>query len=221
MTRLKSRNPAPPRLTPQKRGAKKPFVLGITGSIAMGKSTVARMAARAVRGSVLVDADKVVHQLLDVGGAAVEAVSVAFPASLDHDTQGRPFIDRHALGTEVFAHPERLARLEAELHHRVRSANLRTIRQARLQGSPLVVLEIPLLFETGVEVICDAVWVASAPTFLQRLRALSRVGMTKEKLHAALSRQLPDAVKRRYSHRVVRTGLGQAHAYAQVRAFLA
>ncbi len=190
------------------RTGKKPFVLGITGSIAMGKSTAARMAARAVRGAVLVDADKVVHQLLDVGGAAVEAVAEAFPETLRHDAQGRPYIDRRALGAHVFAHPERLARLEAELHHRVCATNLRTIRQARLQRRPLVVLEIPLLFETGAEVICDEVWVASAPAFLQRQRAMRRPGMTSEKLSAALIRQMPNVKKQRHAHQVIFTGIG-------------
>lgn len=196
------------------------FILGITGSLAMGKSTVARQAARSVRGAVLTDADKVVHQLLDVGGAAVEAVAEIFPAALRHDAANRPYIDRRALGAEVFGHPAQLARLEAELHHRVRAANMKTIRAARLQRRSLVVLEIPLLFETGAETICDEVWVASAPAFLQRQRALRRPGMTPEKLAAALSRQLPDRHKRDRAHEIIRTGLGKAASLRHIRSLL-
>lgn len=197
-----------------------PFVLGITGSLAMGKSTVARQAAHTVRGALLIDADKVVHQLLDVGGAAVDAVAAIFPAALRHDALQRPYIDRHALGGEVFGHPEKLARLEAELHHRVRHRNLAAIRTARLQRRPLVVLEIPLLFETGAEVICDEIWVASAPAFLQRQRALRRSGMNPAKLAAALARQWPDAQKRGHAHEIIRTGLGKAHSLRHIRFLL-
>ena len=199
----------------------RPFVLGITGSMAMGKSTVARMAANGLRGAVRLDSDRVVHELLGPKGAAVAVVGETFPESLRYDAQGRAFIDRKALGTAVFGHPEKLSMLEALLHHRVRASNVKSIRQARLQGRRFVVIEIPLLFETEAEMLCDAVWVASAPAFLQRQRALKRPGMNEAKLHAALARQWPDRDKRARADAVIPTGLGKAYSMRTILSLLA
>ena len=180
------------------------IVIGLTGSLAMGKSTAATMLRRL--GLPLQDADRAVHRLLGPGGAAVGSVAAAFPDSLRNDA-----IDRQALGAQVFGNPAALDRLEGLLHPLVRLETLRFIALKSRQRRPMVVLDIPLLFETGGEALCDAVILVTAPEFLQRQRALRRPGMTPEKLAGIRDRQMPEAQKRRRANFVVQTGLGKGY----------
>lgn len=175
--------------------------IGLTGSIAMGKSTAARLFGRL--GVPVYDADAAIHALLAKGGAGVSPVAKAFAGV---ETNGA--IDRAKLGRAVFADPAALARLEAILHPlaaRARDAFLARHRRSRTKR---VVLDVPLLFETGGERRCDLVVVVSASATIQRQRALARPGMTREKLAGILARQMPDARKRRRGDVVAVTGLG-------------
>ncbi|MBF0252030.1 MAG: dephospho-CoA kinase [Alphaproteobacteria bacterium] len=176
------------------------YVLGLSGSIGMGKSWAARCFRKL--GVPVHDADACVHRLLGPGGAAVRPVADAF-AGVMADDGG---IDRAALGACVFANDELLARLEHILHPRVRADQRRFLAERRREGHALAVLDIPLLYETGAHADVDAVVVMSAPGWLQRQRVLRRPGMTAAKLDAILARQLPDAVKRRAADFVVSTG---------------
>jgi dephospho-CoA kinase len=186
------------------------FVLGLTGSIAMGKSTAAET-FRSLAVPVL-DADLAVHGLLAPGGAAVGAVIRAFPGCED----GRGGVDRRRLGQRVFEDPAALARLEAIVHPLVRAAQRRFLARCAADGEPLAVLDIPLLLETGVERLVDAVAVVSAPALLQRQRALRRPGMSSERLQAIRARQMPDEEKRRRADFVISTGLSRRHAVATI-----
>lgn len=179
------------------------FILGLTGSIAMGKSTAGRQLRRL--GLPLHDADAAVHRLLARGGLAVPLIGKAFPGVVVGGA-----VDRQALGKAVFADPVALRRLEAILHPLVRRATRQFLARQRRRGQRLVVLDIPLLYETGGDKRCDAVAVVSAPLFLQRQRALSRAGMTEEKFTGILARQMPDHEKRRRADFVIPTGLGKA-----------
>ena len=175
-------------------------VIGLTGSIGMGKSTAARLIRS--MGVPVHDADATVHRAMGPQGQAVAAIEAAFPGV------GRGgAIDRAALGALVFADAGRLRRLEAILHPIVRQAERQFLRRQRVLRRPLVVLDIPLLFETGAERRCDAVIVVSAPIFLQAQRVLSRPGMTPERFAAIRAQQLPDVEKRRRADVVIRTGL--------------
>jgi dephospho-CoA kinase len=186
-------------------------IVGLTGSIAMGKSTAAELLKR--DGIPLYDADAEVHRLMASGGAAVKAVLEAFPG-VGSVEQG---IDRQKLGAKVFGDPTALRRLEGILHPRVGRSRKRFLQLWARQRRPVVVLDIPLLFETGGEKTCDAVVVVSAPAFLQRQRALSRRGMTEAKLTGILSQQTPDREKRRRADVVVNTGSGKRAALRQLR----
>ncbi|HTZ79715.1 MAG TPA: dephospho-CoA kinase [Stellaceae bacterium] len=179
------------------------IVLGLTGSLGMGKSTAAAMLRRL--GVPVHDADAEVHRLLGPGGGAVKAVAKAFPATLAGDR-----IDRKALGHLVFDHPRALKRLEAILHPMVQAAERRFLARSRRRGVPVAVLDIPLLFETKGERRCDGVIVVSAPPAVQRQRVLRRPGMTAERFASVLARQMPDGEKRRRADWVVPTGLGKA-----------
>lgn len=180
------------------------IILGLTGSVGMGKSTAAAMLRR-LRVPVH-DSDAAVHRLLAPGGAAVAAVGKVFP-----EARGRNGgIDRAALGRRVFADPAALARLERILHPLVRQSQRRFLAQARARRLLLVVLDIPLLYETGGERGCDKVMVVSAPPYLQRARVMARPRMSEERFRAILRQQLPDSVKRRRADFVVPTGLGRA-----------
>ncbi|MEM7119912.1 MAG: dephospho-CoA kinase [Pseudomonadota bacterium] len=183
------------------------FVLGLTGSIGMGKSTAAAMFRR--QGAAVHDADAVVHALLGPGGAAVVPVAAAFDGVVEGVGQ-TAHIDRKALGAQVFDDGEALTRLEKILHPMVREAEDRFLRLMTRRGDHLVVLDIPLLFETGAQVRCDAVAVVSAPAFVQEARVLSRPGMTPERLADIRARQMPDTEKRRRADFVLPTGLGKA-----------
>ncbi|NIA71713.1 dephospho-CoA kinase [Pelagibius litoralis] len=189
------------------------LVIGLTGSIGMGKSTAVAMLRRL--GLPVHDADAAVHRLMAKGGAAVAAVEAAFPGVV---VEGA--VDRARLASKVLGDPAALSRLEAILHPLARaSARAFLAQQARLQR-PLAVLDIPLLFETGGEKICDAVIVVSAPAATQRARVMARPGMTEERFQAILAQQMPDAEKRRRADFVVQSGLNKAHALQQLRSIV-
>ena len=179
-------------------------VLGLTGSIGMGKTTVAN--ALRTAGAAVYDADAAVHRLLAPGGAAVAPVLARFPDAATGEGPGRA-VDRGALGATVFADPEALAELEAILHPLVRAGERQFLATSQRRGCRLAVLDMPLLFETGGEARCDATLVVSAPAFVQHARVLGRARMTEERLAAILARQMPDGEKRRRADFVVRTGL--------------
>jgi dephospho-CoA kinase len=184
------------------------IVLGLTGSIGMGKSTAAAMLRRL--GVPVHDADATVHRLLGPGGGAVAPVARAFPGGAIEDARtGRTRIDRAALGRLVFADSAALHRLEAILHPLVRADERRFRRRMQARHVPLIVLDIPLLFESGGDRRCDATLVVTAPARIQRARVMARQGMTEERFAAILAKQMPDAEKRRRADFVVQTGLGR------------
>jgi dephospho-CoA kinase len=190
----------------------KPFVIGLTGSIGMGKSQTAALFA--AEGIPVHDADAAIHRLYAKGGAAVGKIAGTFPAVVKAGA-----VDRAALAAEVAANPKALAGLEALVHPLV--AQDRANFLAAHKDAPIVLLDIPLLFETGAEAGIDALVVASAPSEVQRARVLARPGMTPEKFEGLLTRQLPDAQKRGKADFVIVTDQGVAHAQAQVRLVLA
>lgn len=183
------------------------WILGLTGSIGMGKSATARM-FRAL-GVPVHDADAAVHALYR--GAAVEPVEAEFPGVARDGA-----IDRAALGARVLGDAAAMARLEAIVHPLVHGEEQAFLARARAAGARLVVLDIPLLFEAGGAARTDAVAVVSAPKDVQRARVLARQGMTAEKFEAILAKQMPDADKRRRAHFVIDTGRGFASAAHQV-----
>jgi dephospho-CoA kinase len=176
------------------------FLLGLAGSIGMGKSAAG--AGFRSFGIAVFDSDAAVHRVFAPGSAAVEAVAAAFPGCLDAGG-----IDRKALGQRVFDDPAGLARLEAIVHPLVRAGQRRFLARCCAAGRPLVVLDVPLLYETGGERLVDAVAVVSARAMVQAQRVLRRPGMTEGRLAAVLRRQLPDADKRRRADFVIRTDL--------------
>ena len=190
-------------------------ILGLTGSIGMGKSTAARSFVRL--GAALYDADLAVHALLAPGGRAVAPVLAAFP-SVRRDAPEGVTIDRKALGAIVFNDKAALRRLEAILHPLVRRDERAFIARARRARRRLVVLDIPLLFEARETGQVDASVVVSAPKRIQRARVLSRSGMSAAKLDAILGHQLSDGAKRRRADFVVPTGLGRRESLRAVRA---
>lgn len=185
--------------------------LGLTGSIAMGKSATAKMFADA--GVPVYDADAAVHALY--AGRAVPLIEAAFPG-----TTANGKVDRTRLGEAVLGKPEAIARLEAIIHPLVHEAEADFLARARAEGRRMVVLDIPLLFETGGERRMDAVVVVSAPAEVQRERALARPGMTVQRLDAILARQMPDADKRRRAHFIIETGSGLDSARRAVRSVI-
>lgn len=185
-------------------------ILGLTGSIAMGKTTAAGLLRRL--GVPVFEADREVHALLARGGAAVPMVAAEFPGLV---TDG--VVDRSALGQRVFADAQALADLEAILHPLVRRSEQRFLRAAALRRVPLVVLDIPLLLETGGERAVDAILVVSAPAFIQESRVFGRPGMTPERLQAVLGRQMADVEKRRRADFVVPTGLGRRETLRRLK----
>lgn len=188
------------------------IVLGLTGSIGMGKSTVAKMFAEA--GVPLFDADAAVHTLQGPGGALVEAIEAQFPGST-----GEAGVNRTALAEAVLGDSEALQRLEALVHPAVAEA-----REAFLEAhrdSPLVVLDIPLLFEKGGGARVDKIAVVSAPEAAQRERVLARPGMTEERFAKIRALQMPDAEKRARADFVIPTGGSLAETNAVVRSIIA
>ncbi|HEY5598027.1 MAG TPA: dephospho-CoA kinase [Kiloniellales bacterium] len=190
-----------------------PLVLGLTGSIGMGKSSAGRMLRRL--GLPVHDADEAVHELLGPGGGAVAAVEAAFPG-----VNTGAGIDRDKLGARVFADAAALRRLEAILHPAARAATRRFLRRQAHRRQPLAVLDIPLLFETGGERLCDAVVVVTAPPFVQQARVLARPDMTPARWRAVQARQMPDRDKRRRADFVVHTGLSRRHTLRQLAAIV-
>lgn len=183
------------------------LIIGLTGSIGMGKSTVA--ARLRALGIPVCDADAEVHKLYE--GAAVAAVEAAFPGTT---AEGK--VDRQKLAAALLAEPGKFKRLEAIVHPLVFEAERAFLRDAAASGARIAVLEVPLLLETGGERRVDAVMVVSAPAEAQRIRVMGRTGMTLEKLEQMLSRQLSDADKRARADFVVDTGGSFEETYAQV-----
>mgnify|MGYP002630767901 CR=1 FL=1 len=179
------------------------IILGLTGSIGMGKTTAAGMLR--YLGLPVYDSDAAVHRLLGQGGRAVAAIGKAFPGVVEDGA-----VNRKALGERVFGDPEALKNLEAIVHPLVREVQESFLKRAAARREKIVVLDVPLLFETDGDDVCDAVIVVSAPRFLQEARVLARGGMTRERLAAVLARQLSDSEKRHRADFVVPSGLGRA-----------
>ncbi|KQO65561.1 dephospho-CoA kinase [Methylobacterium sp. Leaf88] len=190
----------------------RPVILGLTGSIGMGKSATAAMFAR--HGVPVHDADAAVHALYGAGGAAAAAIGAAFPGTLDADGA----VDRARLREVVIGAPERLAALEALVHPLAQAAARDFL--ARHAEAPLVLLDIPLLFETGAEARCDRVLVVTAPPDVQRARVLARPGMDAATFEAIRAKQWPDAEKQARADFVLDTSLGFGHAEAEVASII-
>lgn len=187
------------------------FVLGLTGSLGMGKSTTAKMFAE--EGVPVHDADAVVHALYE--GAAVAPIESAFPG-----TTGDGKVDRDKLGQRVLGDPAALRRLESIVHPLVAEARDRFLAEAERGGAKVALLDIPLLYETGGDRRCDAVVVVSAPAEVQRQRVFERPEMTEAKFQAILAKQMADSEKRRRADFVVDTSRGFDAAREQVREIL-
>ena len=189
----------------------RPFILCLTGSVGMGKSTAAKFFAEA--GVPVHDSDAVVHALYE--GAAVPLIEEAFPGS----TAGGK-VDRTRLAAMVLDDKAALATLEAIVHPMVKTLREQFLAEAQARGEEVVVLDVPLLFETAAEGVCDAVAVVSAPAETQRRRVLTRPGMTEDKYAAILGKQTPDAEKRSRADFIVDTSKEFDHTRAQVRDIL-
>jgi dephospho-CoA kinase len=187
------------------------FILGLTGSIGMGKSTTASSFAEA--GVPVHDSDAAVHRLYE--GDAVAPVEAAFPGVA---VDGK--VDRAKLAAQLIGQPDAIKRLEAIVHPLVRAATQRFVQAQAAKGARVILLDIPLLLETGGEKNVDAIVVVSSPPAVQRARVLARPGMTAEKLDALLARQMPDAEKRARAHFVVDTSRSFDFARAQVHGIL-
>jgi dephospho-CoA kinase len=188
------------------------FILGLTGSLGMGKSATAKMFVE--EGVPVHDADAAVHRLYQAEATA--PIEAAFPGT----TAGGK-VDRDKLGKRVLGDPAALKKLEAIVHPLVRNAEKRFLAEAERRGAPVAVLDIPLLFETGGGDRCDAVVVVTAPSDVQRARAFKRPGMTEQKFAAIVAKQIPDAEKRRRADFVVDTSKSFDAAREQVRDILA
>jgi len=189
----------------------RPFVLCLTGSLGMGKSKTAQFFAE--EGVPVHDSDATVHALYE--GKAVPLIEQAFPGVT---AAGK--VDRGKLAAMVVGNEAAIARLEAIVHPLVSAAREKFLAQAQAEGAPVVVLDIPLLFESSAQHDCDAVVVVSAPPEVQRRRAMERPGMTEEKFAALVARQMPDAEKRGHADFIVDTSQSFDHARAQVRDIL-
>jgi dephospho-CoA kinase len=197
----------------KRRHNPRPLTLGLTGSMAMGKSTTAGMLRRL--GIKVFDADAAVHKLLGPGGAALAPLAQRFPGLI-----GPAGVDRAKMGALVFADRKALTDLEGILHPLVHQARARFIRRAALMRAPVVALDVPLLFEATGWQGYDLVAVVSAPAFLQKQRALRRPGMTAEKFKGALARQMPDVRKRALADVVIPTGLDKRETLRHLRRML-
>ncbi|ACI53111.1 dephospho-CoA kinase [Gluconacetobacter diazotrophicus PA1 5] len=189
-------------------------VLGLTGGIGMGKSTVARMLRSA--GFPIFDADAAVHALQAPGGRALPAIARLVPGSV-HDG----VLDRAVLRRAAIANPAILKGLERILHPMVRQDRDRFLARARRAGHSWAVLDVPLLFETGGERACDRVVVVSAPPDVQKHRVARRRGMAPDQVAAVIARQMPDREKRRRADDVIQTGLSRADTIRRVRRLVA
>ena len=184
---------------------------GLTGSIGMGKSTTANMFREA--GVPVYDADATVHALYE--GEATPFIEKAFPGTTKNDK-----VDRAILGSKVLRNPEAMKKLEAIVHPLVHEKEQDFLNEAKKAGSNLVILDIPLLFETGGKNRVDVIIVVSASEEEQRRRVLAREGMTEEKFEAILARQVPDAEKRKQADFVIDTGKGMQAANDQVKSII-
>lgn len=189
-------------------------IIALTGSIGMGKSTTAAMFADS--GVPVWDADAAVHSLYGVGGAAVEPLRAAF-GDVSDDQGG---IDRQKLAAAVVGKPEKLAQLETIVHPLVAVDRGNWLADRKAEGRDFVLVDVPLLYETGGDRFVDVVVLVSCDAALQRERVLARPGMTVEKFEAILARQMPDAQKRVRADFIIETGLGLDHARKQVTAVL-
>lgn len=189
------------------------IIIGLTGSIGMGKSTVAKMFAE--EGAPTFDSDAAVHQLYAKGGAAVPAVGAEFPAAIRDGA-----VDRALLGPLVLNNPAALKRLEQIVHPFVRHAQVAFAEASRADGAEAVVFDIPLLLEGRSADLVDKIVVVSAPAEIQRARVLARPGMSEEKFEQILARQMPDAEKRARADFVIDTGVALEQTRAQVRAVM-
>jgi dephospho-CoA kinase len=194
--------------------AEKPLIIGLTGSIGMGKSETARMFARL--GIPVYDSDAAVHRLYEPGGGAVDPIERAFPGTV---RDGR--VDRAALSRRLAGDEAAFRTLERIVHPLVAADQREFLERAGRDGADMVVQDVPLLFETGGHARMDAVVVVSAPADVQRRRVLARPDMTEEKLAQILSRQMPDEEKRARAHYIVETGKGLDHAFEQVKRIVA
>ncbi len=185
------------------------LIIGLTGSIGMGKSTVAKRFQ--ALGLAVCDADAEVHKLYAAGGAAVAPIEAAFPG-----TTGEDGVDRAKLAQKLLSDPGGFKRLEAIVHPLVFQAEREFLRAEAARGAAIAVLEIPLLLEGGGEKRVDVVVVVSAPHDVQRKRVLERPGMTPEKYDQIVARQMPDAEKRKRAHFVVDTGVTITETEAEV-----
>lgn len=185
-------------------------IIGLTGSIGMGKSTAARMIK--CMGIAVFDADATTHRLMGPNGKALSIIEERFPGIV-----GSQGVNRERLGDIVFSDATALHDLENILHPMIGKEKELFLRRHALRRSRRVILDVPLLFETGGENRCDAVWVVTAPKFLQRQRVLARIGMTSEKLAGILSHQMPNQHKRRLATMVVTSGLGMSVTWRKLR----
>lgn len=188
------------------------IVLGLTGSIGMGKSRAALMLK--FLGVPAHDSDSAVHKALTPKGDAFEEVAVTFPDAWD---KKKHVIDRKKLGQIVFNDEAALKKLEAILHPIAQKSQSEFIQAMKRAGKKIVVLDIPLLFETGAEKRVDYTLTVTAPANIQRRRVLERAGMSIEKFEKILARQMPDSQKQALSDFVVQTGLGYAHTFRQLK----
>ncbi|SHN74700.1 dephospho-CoA kinase [Bradyrhizobium erythrophlei] len=187
------------------------IVLGLTGSIGMGKSTTAALFAEA--GVPVYDADAAVHRLYE--GEAVDAIEAAFPGTTDHGK-----VDRTRLSAHVVHDPAAMKKLEEIVHPMLGASRQKFLQDAEQSGAPVAVVDVPLLFETGGEKRVDAVVVVTTSPEIQRMRILARPNMSAEKLAAILARQMPDTEKRQRAHFVVDTSHGLDPVRARIRDIL-
>jgi dephospho-CoA kinase len=188
----------------------RPYVIGLTGSIGMGKTETARLFA--AEGIPVHDSDAAIARLYGKGGAAVDAIAREFPGAVKEGV-----VDRERLSALVVQDPSALGRLEKLVHPLATAERRKFVESAK---APIIVLDVPLLFETGADTEVDAIVVVSAPEHVQRARVLARPGMTAEKFEALKSRQTSDAEKRQQAHYVVMTDKGLDHAREQVKMIL-
>lgn len=189
-------------------------VIGLTGSIATGKTTIGKMCNHLK--IPVHDSDKTVHDLIGPNGAAVPMIVELFGDIRTFENG----IDREKLGRIVFSNVEEKKALESVIHPLVETNRNKFLARMRGQGKKMVVVDIPLLFETGCEVFCDSIICVWVPEFLQRQRALSRLGMSEKKLNDILSYQLPQKVKMQLADFCLPTGLGKAYSYKLLKRWL-
>ncbi len=192
---------------------KKPFIIGLTGGIGMGKSTAAKILSGL--GLPIYNADKAVHDLLCKGGKGVKPVAKLFPEALK-----RGAIDRTIIGQSIFHNPAKLKQLEKILHPMIHKVEKNFIAQVQKHKIPAAVLEIPLLFETKGEKRCDIVICVTAPRPIQKMRVMERKNMTEARFKAILKLQMPDAQKRKMADYVVHTGKGYVDTKKQLRGII-